>query len=82
MTGLDRLREAAEKLVEGVRALQAENASLQAENERMREALKTAAVDLAIVHHMFGGGPVVESILATLGEGLAGSPAANEETKR
>lgn len=52
---------------------------LRAENERLREAVKFAAVDLAIVHHMFDGGPVVRGILDRLGEALAGSPAANEE---
>ena len=51
----------------------------QKENERLREAVKLAAVDLVIVNHMFDGGPVVQGIIDRLGEALAGSPAENKE---
>jgi len=56
-----------------IHALYAERDALKAENERLREALKLAAVDLAIIDHMFGGGKTFERILTAIGEALAGS---------
>lgn len=52
---------------------------LRAENERLREAVKLAAVDLAIVDYARGGDPAVQGIFHRLGEALTGSPADTKE---